>query len=493
MKINQTQSIKQAKRKYSMLEFYYKFYNKKFKFKSQQLANEIKNILDSEHFTIINSSKDHIPVEYKSGLGEPLFILLNNLYLTIRKNDGKNHALLKKYLPELKKNPTSTYQFADFFSGAGGLSQGLINAGFEPAFVNDNYLDALETYYFNHTLSLDRFFNGDIQELFNDFNSYKHLFEHIKLVAGGPPCQGFSKANRRNYVIDDESKEKRFIEDKRNILYKYFVELLALINPDFFIMENVRGMKNVESEIEKDINDKTKQSYSFSPLTIDAQSFDVPQSRHRYILIGGRNFMFMEGVKQTLLKRKKIKSQYNLKDALFGLPEIATNPEIRNPDVDGEIHGYAIRKTEVPLNAFLTDINNGRGSAYLFNHKSRYNNENDLEIFRRLPEGANSLHESIQDLSKYKNRNHIFHDKYYKLKSSEVSKTITSHMKYDCHMYIHPTQARGLSPREAARIQTFPDDYLFRGGLNSSYKQIGNAVPVKMAHTIGQELMKFYK
>ena len=139
-------------------------------------------------------------------------------------------------------------------------------------------------------------------------------------------------------------------------------------------------------------------------------------------------------------------------------------------------------------NKFLKDINKNREINYLWNHKSRYNNENDLEIFRRLPEGENSLHESIQDILIYKNRKDIFKDKYYKLKRNEVSKTITSHMKYDCHMYIHPEQARGLSPREAARIQTFPDDYVFRGSLNSWYKQIGNAVPVKLAVIIAKEI-----
>lgn len=476
-----------------MLEFYHKFHNKRFKIKSSQLADEIEKILLCEAISIISFEGLQIPTEYKSILGQELFTRLNNLYGAIRVNNGAEHFLLKRYLPELKTAPTSKYQFADFFSGAGGLSQGLMNAGFQPAFVNDNYLDALETYYFNHFLSLDRFFSGDIQVLFNDFKKYEHLFTGIILVAGGPPCQGFSKANRRNYVIDDGSQIKRFIEDERNVLYKYFVELLGLIKPDFFIMENVRGMKNVESEIERDINEKTKQAYSFSPLTIDAQGFDIPQSRHRYILIGGKNFMFIERVHQEILKKKKLKSRFNLGDALFGLPAISTNPEFRNPDIDGEAHGFTIKKRTVPTNAFLMQINNQTNSPYLFNHKSRYNNENDLEIFKRLPQGENSLHESIQGLSKYKNRDHIFFDKYYKLKSTEVSKTITSHMRHDCHMYIHPTQARGISPREAARIQTFSDDYLFRGTLNSWYKQIGNAVPVKMAEAIGQELIKFYQ
>jgi DNA (cytosine-5)-methyltransferase 1 len=90
----------------------------------------------------------------------------------------------------------------------------------------------------------------------------------------------------------------------------------------------------------------------------------------------------------------------------------------------------------------------------------------------------------------YSKRNHMFKDKYFKLDASKPSKTITSHMKFDCNMYIHPTQSRGLSPREAARIQTFPDDYVFMGANNSWYAQIGNAVPVRLAETIANDIMK---
>ena len=93
----------------------------------------------------------------------------------------------------------------------------------------------------------------------------------------------------------------------------------------------------------------------------------------------------------------------------------------------------------------------------------------------------------------YSSRNHMFKDKYYKLNENEVSKTITSHMKFDCNMYIHPWDARGLSPREAARIQTFPDDYVITGAQNMWYALVGNAVPVKLAKAIGDGIMKFMK
>lgn len=475
-----------------MLEFYYTHQKNIFRKKAKQLAKELLSVLSSENISIMETTGFSISAEYKEPLGNDLFRQLNNIYFTIRKNGGASHPLLKKYLPELKKKPGRGPLFADFFSGAGGLSQGMINAGFKPAFVNDNYIPALETYYFNHSLQLSHFFNGDIRKLVEDFPKYKELFKDVRVITGGPPCQGFSTANRQNFEIVKKTGTKRFIEDERNILYKYFVKLIGLIKPDFFIMENVRGMKKVEEQIEEDIQNETDSEYYFFPLVIDAQSFNVPQSRTRYLLIGSRDFLFIEQIKENLEKHKKKKSVFKLKDALYGLPSIGTNPFKLNIDYESEVHGFNIRKIKVKQNKFLKEINNNAETEYLFNHRSRYNNENDLEIFRLLPEGENSLHDSITHLNKYKNRDHIFSDKYYKLKRDDVSKTITSHMKYDCHMYIHPEQARGLSPREAARIQTFPDDYMFRGSLNDWYKQIGNAVPVKLAESIAREIMNYY-
>lgn len=475
-----------------MLEFYFTNQRKSFREKSLKLAEEIAFVLKNESIKIEQTEEENIPKEYLPLLGQDLFSKLNNLYFTIRIHDGINHSLLRKYLPEIRQEPTGI-MFADFFSGAGGLSQGLINAGFQPAFVNDNYTNALETYYFNHTLPHSRFFNGDIRQLVENFSDYRHLFSDVKIICGGPPCQGFSHANRWNFEVEEKTKKKRFIEDERNILYKYFVKLIGLIQPDFFIMENVKGMMRVQKQIEEDIQKEVNQDYSFSPLELDSQNFNIPQNRKRYFLIGGKNFMFIEQVRQNIYCKSSETSKFKLSDALFGLPEIGTNPYKLKTYYESDIHGYTIRKLETEQNQFLREINRSKKHTYLFNHKSRYNNENDLEIFRILPEGENSLHPSVQKLSNYNNRNHIFRDKYFKLRLNDVSKTITSHMKYDCHMYIHPKQARGLSPREAARIQTFPDDYFFRGSLNDWYQQIGNAVPVKLAEIIGDELKKYYE
>lgn len=183
--------------------------------------------------------------------------------------------------------------------------------------------------------------------------------------------------------------------------------------------------------------------------------------------------------------------RFTLYDAIADLPQLEPNRTKNNNKIECVETGYNRIEYSYTVTPFYSFLNSNRKIDFLYNHKNRYNNDRDIEIFSRLPQGANSLHESISDIMPYKSRNGIFKDKYFKLRFNDVCKTITSHMKFDCNMYIHPTQARGLSPREAARIQTFPDDFVFYGPQNSWYKQIGNAVPVKLAQVIGEEIIKY--
>ena len=136
-------------------------------------------------------------------------------------------------------------------------------------------------------------------------------------------------------------------------------------------------------------------------------------------------------------------------------------------------------------------INNNKVIPYTLNHKARYNNDRDIEIFGRLNQGDKSDDPKIADIMPYANRNHIFKDKYFKLENNKVCKTITAHMKFDCNMYIHPLQARGLTPREAARVQSYPDDYFFRGAYTKTYMQIGNAVPPLLGRAIAKIIKKY--
>lgn len=375
----------------------------------------------------------------------------------------------------MKKN---IYRFVDLFAGCGGLSLGLQQAGFTPWFVNEIVEQYCNTYKFNHDLSDDHYFVGDIAELNLHLEEYKDMLSDITLVCGGPPCQGFSMANRQ-----------RILDDPRNALYKQYLIFLKNIRPKFFIMENVKGMVNKIEEIKHNFKEYLGGEYQYDYAILKAQDYGVPQNRERFIMIGNRVGVAPKLIFEEIFKHKR--NPFVLKDALVGFPHLIAKKEKGSKGIECAESGFTECTFSYVKNDFYKFINGDREITKLYNHKNRYNNERDIEIYRRLPQGANSLHESIADIMPYKRRNGIFKDKYFKLDESQICKTITSHMKFDCNMYIHPWDARGLSPREAARIQTFPDDYVIKGSQNMWYAQVGNAVPVKLAKAIGDGIMKF--
>lgn len=366
----------------------------------------------------------------------------------------------------------------DLFAGCGGLSTGMEQAGFTPWFVNEIVPIFCNTYKCNHKLLDSHYYVGDINQLNKDIAKFQDILSDISIVCGGPPCQGFSTANRQ-----------RIIDDPRNNLYKAYLQFLSVVRPKFFVMENVRGMANKIEEIKQNFREYLGEEYQFDAAVLQAQDFGVPQNRKRLIMIGNRMGINPAEIFAEIEKQKR--PAFVLKDALEGLPELQARAEKGRSDIENSISGFSVCDFDYPKTDFYRFINGDRSLDKLYNHKNRYNNPRDIEIFSRLPQGGDSLHPSIADIMPYSRRNQIFKDKYFKLEEGKICKTITSHMKYDCNMYIHPWQARGLSPREAARIQTFPDDYVLTGPQNSWYAQVGNAVPVKLAKAIGDAIMKF--
>ena len=370
------------------------------------------------------------------------------------------------------------HKMVDLFAGCGGLSLGLEQAGFTPWFVNEIVEQFANTYKINHDLSDEHYFIGNIVTLNENIHEYKDMLSDITLVCGGPPCQGFSMANRQ-----------RILDDPRNNLYKQYLIFLSHVRPQFFIMENVKGMMNKKDEIIQNFTEYLGLEYTYDYAVLKAQDFGVPQNRERFIMIGNRIGIPTKEIFEEINKQKR--APFVLRDALYGLPHLEAKKGKGLIGVEDINSGLTERDFDYPHTDFYHFINGDKVITKLYNHKNRYNNERDIEIFKRLPQGANSLHESIADIMPYKRRNDIFKDKYYKLDETQICKTITSHMKFDCNMYIHPWEARGLSPREAARIQTFPDDYIITGAQNMWYAQVGNAVPVKLAKAIGDGIMRF--
>lgn len=463
-----------------MIEFYHRYFKKNYTAKIKQLSIDIERLLFLEGIKKQNQNRIILNEDYKQNLKSELWLKINSLYGTLYDNESSLSNTLKKFINKKRLNEHKKFKFIDLFAGCGGLSKGLEDCGFNPILVNEIEPRYLETYYFNHDLHLDNYMCCDIKDLISNNQKLINTYRNIDLVVGGPPCQGFSMANRQ-----------RIINDPRNRLYKDFLLLLQTIQPKYFIMENVKGMINKSDEILRDFDKILGGNYSIDMILLNANNFGVPQNRERVFVIGSSDKNVSAQKISDNLKGHRSKKTL-LKDAIFGLPILHPKKVKNSKNIENNKIGYKFTTANLTNNSFTNEINHST-IEYLSNHTNRYNNERDIKIFETLPQGENSLHSSIAEIMPYGNRNHIFKDKYFKLNENKVSKTITSHMKFDCNMYIHPTQPRGLSPREAARIQTFPDDYIFMGANNSWYAQIGNAVPVKLAKTIGDQVIKHLK
>lgn len=361
-------------------------------------------------------------------------------------------------------------KFIDLFCGSGGLSLGFCQEGFIPCLANDIQDCCVDTYAHNHPeISRDKVVLGDIKNLVENIDIYLKG-ETPDIVIGGPPCQGFSMANRQ-----------RLIDDPRNQLYQSYVQVVNRVKPKFFVMENVKGMLSVVDEV---IEDFETIGYKTNAKVLNAKDFGVPQNRERLIYIGNNIGVDNEDIFNKIEALSKSIPDYVLEDALFGLKPLEASRNKNSTNDSDEKSGARISKGTGLVNDYIKYINQERIIPVVCNHKARYNNDRDIEIFGRLNQGDKSDDPKIADIMPYKSRNDIFKDKYFKLENSKVCKTITAHMKFDCNMYIHPTQARGLTPREAARVQSYPDDYYFRGPYTKTYMQIGNSVPPLLGRAI---------
>lgn len=381
------------------------------------------------------------------------------------------------YILRKRKESIKTFQMVDLFCGAGGLSLGFSQEGFSTALANDIEPCCVDTYAHNHPETpRDHIVLGDIR------NVTDHLEELLKdksidIVIGGPPCQGFSIANRQ-----------RLIDDPRNCLYKSYVDIVNRVKPKFFVMENVKGMLSVAEQVKDDFRNI---GYSVECHILNAKDYGVPQNRERLIYIGNRLNIDNESIFEEIFKQSKNLKKHVLADAIYGLRPLEASRVKNSTEIGSDKTGFIIENNKIKeSNDYIDLINQGKINSLVFNHKARYNNDRDIEIYGRMNQGDKSDDPKIADIMPYKRRKDIFKDKYFKLEENKVSKTITAHMKYDCNMYIHPTQARGLTPREAARIQSYPDDYFFRGAYTKTYMQIGNSVPPLLGRAIAKIIKK---
>lgn len=405
--------------------------------------------------------------------------------------DKLSNKKRKQIQNQYKKGTKPT--FVDFFAGAGGLSCGFTQAGFRVCFANDFEDVCIRTYRYNHPeISEDKVVKGDIRKIVDNVQDY--IDEKVDIVVGGPPCQGFSSAN-----------QQRIIDDPRNELYKYYIKGIRKLLPKFVVMENVKGMLKVADQVVDDYESIKEEkngvvySYIVSYKLLNSLDFSVAQSRERLIYIAIRNDIAEKkqitpnAIFEEIQKANVGKTHYLLRDALAYIKPLDA-PRVKNMNEKDDEHTgkkIDVNSFSGDENAYLKLINGGRKIPILYNHKARYVNDINYDIYRLLNQGDDASDPKIADIMPYTNRLHCFKDKYFKLVADKPSRTITAHLRMDCHSHIHPFQIRAITPREAARCQSFPDDYLFLGAYLKTYMQIGNAVPCLMAKGIANIIKKY--
>ena len=358
------------------------------------------------------------------------------------------------------------YNCVELFAGSGGLGTGFSNAGFNIISANDVWEPAGKTYVANHPNV--KYIVKDIAQLTGDelLDGTGYKKTDVDVIIGGPPCQGFSTLG------------KRFIDDPRNKLFKEYVRIVNEIRPKFFVMENVSGILSMEGGkvLENILKSFTEIGYKLEYKLLNAAEYGVPQQRERTIFIGTRLDIKIRYPEKThsLTGEGGYKKALTLWDAIGDLPQSDTE----------EIKLY----TEHPKNDFQKFIRNG--ATELVNHKPPVHNEKAKNMMRYIPIGK-SAWDVKETMPKEYMPTSGYGNTYARLNANEPGMTITRNFAcISSSRCIHPYLNRGLTAREAARIQTYPDDYIFLGSKTDIHIQIGNSVPPILAEKIGEDIKK---
>jgi len=351
------------------------------------------------------------------------------------------------------------YRVIDLFAGAGGFSLGFEKAGFEIVAAVEFDKQIAETYAYNH--SQTKLFNADIKELSGsvDFSAF-----NADVIIGGPPCQGFSMAGARV--------RKGFLDDPRNYLFKHYFKIVQQVKPKMFIIENVKGILTMKKGgIFKQIIDLFSNPDNFNgdkffikTFIVRAVNYGIPQTRERVFIVGSLNKDININSLLSVTKDELLKTYPHFFDKVTVWDAISN---LTGENKDGFI------KDLKPLNQYQEFLSNA--DHITFNHIKPVHNEIALNRIKQIASGEDYtvLNENIKS---------VFSGAYGRLIKDEPSPTITT--RFDspsCGRVIHPIEDRALSPREGARLQSFPDSFKFLGTKGSIYKQIGNAVPPKLA------------
>jgi DNA (cytosine-5)-methyltransferase 1 len=402
--------------------------------------------------------------------------------------------------------------YIDLFAGAGGLTEGFVRSGFTSIAhveMDEHACDTLKTRIAYHYLKANKqldIYNNYLQEkiikeelyltipheeldtvvcdkigsstidaIFEKIDDLK-INKKIDLIIGGPPCQAYSLVGRSR-----DSNGMKY--DERNYLFKYYADFLKKYKPKYFVFENVTGLLTASDYFEqmKTLFESKDVGYRISWQILDATDYGVLQKRKRVIVIGkkGNNkFEFPE--------LGKTDNKWKIKSDLFAdLPSLKPGG------------GNKIMQYKTGLTSYLEKFEIRNGVDFVTQHITRPHNERDLSIYKIaiqkwLNNGERLKYSDLPENLKTHNNQESFLDRFKVVDPDGYSHTMVAHIAKDGHYYIYPDleQIRSLSIREAARIQSFPDDYYFEGGRSAAFRQIGNAVPPLMAKSIAVSIKK---
>jgi DNA (cytosine-5)-methyltransferase 1 len=347
----------------------------------------------------------------------------------------------------------------DLFAGAGGLSCGFGQAGFRIALAVEFDVNTAATYRANHQGT--DLLRADIRELNPKTCLKRAQLRRGELTAliGGPPCQGFSESNRRTRTLDNP----------RNYFYKEFFRFVDVMTPRWLVLENVAGLRTLADGILlADIIDRgTDAGYRVSVLELDASEYGVPQVRRRIFIVGSRDGLVVEPPQRT--HGPGLLPFVTVRDAIGDLPLLRAGATIDWLPYPKRTrltrYQYQMRSTSESVQGNLVTKN----SALVL---SRYSWIRPGQNWEAIP---------LELMGNYRDRSRCHTGIYHRLREDRPSKVIGNFRK---NMLIHPRQERGLSIREAARIQSFPDDYRFLGSIGFQQQQVADAVPPLLAQAV---------
>ncbi|MCM1497180.1 MAG: DNA cytosine methyltransferase [Clostridium sp.] len=345
----------------------------------------------------------------------------------------------------------------DLFAGVGGLSLGFEMCGFDVVLANEYDASIAAAYTANHRDT--KMIVGDITSL--DLQKTFGIYSgDIDVVIGGPPCQGFSQKGQR-----------KTIHDERNFLFKYYVEVVKLVKPRYFVMENVPNLLTAEGGyFYREIEELFKSiGYSLKSGVLNASDYGVPQNRRRAVIIGKK-----DGAAPEPPKPKDV--SVTIWDAISDLAYLESGEGTEKQNYRNE-----------PQSDYQKLLRSG--SETLYNHVATKHSGLALERLAMIPPNAGKEVLPKEHLTKS-----IYSGTWTRMRKDEISVTITT--RFDTPSsgkFTHPFLDRAITVREAARIQSFPDSFHFIGNKGSQMKQVGNAVPPLLAASIAEVIMNDMK